>query len=171
LPVSKSLNNLADLLQNQPHRLTEARQLAEEALAIKKTLDPAASQIWNTYHILAKIADKQGDTSQAWEYRRLSRQANAAFAGTHYELRKHGQLIAVVVAGVDDAEARQQLEPVLEESVKKGLGNLVAAIHRILDGERDEEVLCEPLNYEEAPIIYAILQGIADPQTLEALLE
>jgi tetratricopeptide (TPR) repeat protein len=171
LAVSKTLKNLANLLQNQPHRLIEARQVAEEALAIHKTLDPAASNIWNTYHILAKIADKQGDTSQAWEYRRLSREAKAAFAGTHYELRKHGQLIAVVVAGVDDAEARQQLEPVLEESVKKGLGNFVTAIHRILDGERDAEVLCELLDYEEAPIINAILRGIADPQTLEALLE
>jgi tetratricopeptide (TPR) repeat protein len=171
LPVSKSLNNLADLLQNQPHRLTEARQLAEEALAIKKTLDQAASQIWNTYHILAKIADKQGDTSQAWEYRRLSRQAKAAFAGTQYELRKYGRLIVDVVAAVDDTEVRQQLKAAMEELVKNGWHNLVAAIHRILDGERDEEVLCEPLNYEEAPIIYAILQGIADPQTLEALLE
>ncbi len=171
LAVSKTLKNLANLLQNQPHRLTEARQLAEEALAIDKTLDPAAAEIWKIYNTLAKIADKQGDTSQAKEYRRLSRQAKAAFAGTKYELRKYGQFIAVVVAGVDDGEAREQLEPVLENWVKAGKGNLVAAIHCILDGERDEEVLCEPLNLEESMIIYAILRGIADPYTLEALLE
>jgi hypothetical protein len=87
------------------------------------------------------------------------------------ELRKYGRLIVDVVAAVDDTEVRQQLKAAMEELVKNGWHNLVAAIHRILDGERDEEVLCEPLNYEEAPIIYAILQGIADPQTLEALLE
>jgi hypothetical protein len=86
-------------------------------------------------------------------------------------LRKYGRLIVDVVAAVDDTEVRQQLKAAMEELVKNGWHNLVAAIHRILDGERDEEVLCEPLNYEEAPIIYAILQGIADPQTLEALLE
>ena len=171
LGVSKRLNNLAYLLENQPHRLIEAQQFAEEALAIKKTLDPSAAQIWITHNILANIADKQGDTSQAKEYRRLSRQAKAAFAGTQYELRKYGRLIVDVVAAVDDTEVRQQLKAAMEELVKNGWHNLVAAIHRILDGERDEEVLCEPLNYEEAPIIYAILQGIADPQTLEALLE
>ncbi|MBW4592461.1 MAG: CHAT domain-containing protein [Brasilonema angustatum HA4187-MV1] len=176
LKVSGSLNNLANLLQNQPHRLTEARQLAEEALAIDLSLDPAAAEIWKTYSILAKIADKQGDTTQAREYRRLSRQAKAAFAGTQYELWNFGQLIAWVVAAVDDAEARQQLEPMLEELVKEelvknGLGNFVTAIHRILDGERDQEVLCEPLDWQDSMIIFAILQGIADPQSLEALLE
>jgi tetratricopeptide (TPR) repeat protein len=36
----KSLNNLANLLQNQPDRLHEAQQMAEQALAIKETLDP-----------------------------------------------------------------------------------------------------------------------------------
>ncbi|KAB8332559.1 CHAT domain-containing protein [Scytonema tolypothrichoides VB-61278] len=171
LGVSNRLSNLANLLQNQPHRLTDARQLAEEALAIHISLDPAAAKIWRTYNILAKIADKQGDTTQAKEYRRLSREAKAAFAGTKYELRKYGQFIAVVVAGVDDAEVTEQLEAVLENSMKNGWGNLVAAIHRILDGERDQDVLCESLDLEDSMIIYAILQGIADPQSLEALLE
>ncbi|MGB7518590.1 MAG: tetratricopeptide repeat protein, partial [Spirulinaceae cyanobacterium] len=50
---SKALNNLANLLQNQPQRLPEAQQLVEEALAINKTLDPGAAQIWKTYNILA----------------------------------------------------------------------------------------------------------------------
>ena len=162
LQVSWSLNNLANLLQNQPNRLPEARQLAEEALAIMQTLDPAAAEIWTTYQILAEIADKQSDTVQAREYRRLSREARATFAGTRYELQKYGQLIAYVVAAVDNAELRQQLEPVLEERVKNGWGNLVAAIHQILDGERDQDVLCEPLDMEDSMIIYAILQGIGE---------
>jgi hypothetical protein len=165
------LSNLAYLLRTQPNRLPEARQLAEEALAISKTLDPAAAEIWKTYYILAEIADKQGDTTHAKDYRRLSRQAKAAFAGTRYELRKYGQLIAAVVAAVDDAEVRQQLEAVLEELVKRGWNNLVAAIHQVLEGERNEDVLCELLNFEEAPIINAILRGIADPETLKLLLE
>ena len=70
--VATVLNNLAILLKtNYPHRLPEAQQLAEEALAIKKTLDPAMSQIWATYGILAKIAEQQNDTTKAAEYRRL----------------------------------------------------------------------------------------------------
>ncbi|MBD2211347.1 tetratricopeptide repeat protein [Nostoc linckia FACHB-104] len=171
LQASKSLNNLAYLLQNQPHRLLEAQQLAAEALAIDKTLDPAAAEIWKTYCILADITEKLGDTTQAKDYRRLSRQTKAAFEGTRYELRQFGQLITGVVAVVNDAEVRQQLELVLEEWVNAGWGNLVAAIRLVLGGERDEDVLCEPLNFIEAPIINAILRGITDPDTLNELFE
>jgi len=68
--VSKMLSNLANLLQQHfPARLAEARQLAEESLAIDKTLDPVAAQIWKTYNILANIAEQQGETAQAAEYR------------------------------------------------------------------------------------------------------
>ncbi|WP_417910404.1 hypothetical protein [Candidatus Electronema sp. PJ] len=38
--------------------------------------------------------------------------------------------------------------------------NVKAAIQRILSGERDEGTLCEPLNYMEAAVIRAILEGI-----------
>lgn len=168
--ASLVLGNLAHLLQNQPHRLSEARQLAEEALAIMKTLDPAASEIWKIYDTLANIADKQGDTTQAKEYRRQARQAKAAFPGTQYELRQHGQFIARSVAAVDNAEIREQLEIEMENMAKKGWVNLVAAIRSILAGERDENILCEPLDSEHSMIISAILRGIADPQSLAALL-
>ncbi|RCJ18406.1 hypothetical protein A6770_33185 [Nostoc minutum NIES-26] len=171
LQESKLLSNLANLLQNQPQHLPEAWQLAEEALAIDKTLDPAAAEIWKTYNTLAEITDKLGNTTQAKAYRRLSRQAKIAFAGTRYELRQYGQLIAAVVVFVNDAEVRQQLEAALEEWVKVGWVNLIAAIRLVLDGERDEDVLCESLNYLEAPIINAILRGIANPNTLNELLE
>ncbi|MDM8568660.1 tetratricopeptide repeat protein, partial [Thiotrichales bacterium HSG1] len=70
--VAISLNNLANLLQtNYPDRLPEARQLAEEALAIMKTLDSSVSGISATYGVLAEIAEQEGDSSKAEEYRRL----------------------------------------------------------------------------------------------------
>ncbi|MGH1393178.1 MAG: CHAT domain-containing protein [Trichormus sp.] len=159
--ASRVLNNLALILQDQSHRLSEARQLAEEVLAIRKTLDPAAAEIWKTYDILANIADKQSDTTQAKEYRRQARQAKAAFAGTQYELWQHGQLIAEVVAAVGNAEIREQLE-IEMENFAEVWQNLVAAIRLILADERDENILCEPLNLEDSMIISAILRGIAD---------
>jgi hypothetical protein len=85
-------------------------------------------------------------------------------------LQKHGRFIAAVVAAVDDTEVRRQLEPLLA-AVNSSWDNLVRAIHRILEGERDEDVLCEPLDMEDSMIINAILRGIADPQTLKLLLE
>ncbi|MGB5967229.1 MAG: tetratricopeptide repeat protein, partial [Spirulinaceae cyanobacterium] len=164
---SKALNNLANLLQNQPQRLPEAQQLVEEALAINKTLDPGAAQIWKTYNILAEITQKQGESSQARDYRRLAREAKWNFAGTRYELRKHGEFIAGVVAAVSDGEVRQQLEEFISgfEGVWE---NLAAAIRQILAGERDEDVFLEDLDLEDSMIIRAILQGIANPETLQA---
>jgi tetratricopeptide (TPR) repeat protein len=164
-----SLNNLADLLQSQSNRLPEARQLAEEALAIKQTLDPAAAAIWKTYNILAQIAEQQNQPDQVREYHRLARQAKAAFAGTSYQLQKHGQLIAAVVAAVDYDAVRQELEAKMNEA-SPDWANLVAALHRILDGERDEETLWEGLDADDSMIVSAILRGIADPSTLAAVL-
>jgi len=159
--VARGLSNLADLLQNQPERLTEARQLAEQALAIRQTLDPAAAEIWKSYGLLALIAEKQGDGAAAKAYRRLSRDAKMSYAGTRYELeREHRDFILTVIAAVTDAEVRQVLETALD-SAPEDWKNIAHAIRQILAGERDAEVLCEPLNFREAPIVVAILEGLA----------
>uniref|UniRef100_UPI0040561692 tetratricopeptide repeat protein n=1 Tax=Candidatus Electrothrix sp. TaxID=2170559 RepID=UPI0040561692 len=147
-----TLNNLADLLANDPARLDEARALAEEGLAIDKTLDPAAAQIWTTYDLLARIATQQGESSQAAQYRARSRQAYLAFPGWRQQLYRHEELIAVVVQGSD-------VETALARYNDTWI-NLKAAIQRILNGERDEATLSEPLGYEEAAIVHAILVGI-----------
>jgi tetratricopeptide (TPR) repeat protein len=169
--VAKMVGNLAELLQNQPNRLSEAWQLAQEALAIFKTIDPAVAEIWKIYNVLAEISDKQHDSTQAQEYRRLSREARAGFAGTRYELRELGSFIAQVVAAADEVEVRQQLEPLLKELAKYVPSSLIASIHQVLEGERDEDVLCEPLDLGSSMFINAILRGIADPETLKPLLE
>ncbi len=107
------LNNLADLLRAQPGRLAEARQLAEQALAIKQTLDPGAAQIWTTYNILAQIAEQEAQAAtgarqkadlqtQAGEYRRLAREAKRNFAGTRHELLQLAPVILGAVAGCAD---------------------------------------------------------------------
>ena len=157
--ASKVLSNLADLLQQFPNRLNEAKQLAEESLSIKQTLDPAAAKIWTTYELLAQISDKQGDPAKAKEYRRLSRTARANFAGTAYELRQHAPLIEGVVIAVDDAEVRQQLEDFME-GFSSSWQKLIAAIRQILNGERDEDILCEGLNATDSQIVLAILEQV-----------
>jgi tetratricopeptide (TPR) repeat protein len=169
LPVSRALNNLADLLQSQPNPsptdLATARQHAEAALAINQTLDPAAAEIWKNYTILAEIAEKQGRESEARAYRQQARQAKANYAGTQHELKQYAPLIAGVVMAVDDAEVRSQLMPTLDALAQPN-PNFVAAVRRILDGDRDETTLFDSLGSMEAAIIQAILQGIADPSNL-----
>jgi len=163
------LNNFANLLANNyPNRLQEAQKLAEEALALRQNLDSGAAEIWKSYDLLARIVEKQNDIAKASEYRRLSREARAAFAGTRYELRKYGQLIATVVAAVHQGAIRIEIEG---KEAKNVWENLMAAIQRILDGERDKDMLCESLSLTESMIIYAILRGIENPETLKELLE
>lgn len=164
---AQTLGNLASLLRTQPARLVAARQLAADSLAIMQTLEPGAAAIWKIYDILADIAAAAGDAGQARAYRRQARQAKAAFAGTQYELRRHAQLIVAVVAAVQEPPLRAQLESVLE----KRTGKLVAALRRLLDGERDEDALCDELDLQDAMIVLAILRGLDDPQSLAALVE
>jgi tetratricopeptide (TPR) repeat protein len=163
----KTILNIADLLKNQPDRLPEAQQLAEQALAVKETLDPATTEIWLTYELLAQIADKQDNAQEAKKNRRLAREAKANFAGTRYELKqKYSQLILGTVAAIENAEVRKALETALEGFAGQW-ENLKTAIQQILAGERDKEKLCDPLSFGEAPIITAILDGIEQPESLE----
>ena len=161
LEMSNRLSNLAGLLlQTQgDHRLSEARQLAEESLKIKKTIDPAAAQIWNTYTILAEIAIQQGDQQTARDYRRQAHQSYAAFAGSQHKLQQHEDLIQGVVVALEDSDVRQQLEEFLA-GFKGDWQLLAGAIRRILVGERDEDGLCEDLGYRSALIVGEVLKRL-----------
>ncbi len=165
--VASDLNNLANLLQKQPDRLLEAKQLAGQALTIFKTLDPATAELWKIYTILEKIAEKQGNVQEAKKNRRLAREAKANFAGTRYELKqKHSKLILGTVAAIENAEIRKELEAQMETAPEQWK-NVIVATQQILAGERDVDKLCEPLNFDDAPIITAILEGIAHPESLK----
>ena len=168
--VSKMLNNLAGLLQQQPDRLAEARRLAEESLAIKETLDPGAAEIWTTYNILAQIADRQPRPDQAADYRRQARDAKRRFAGTAHELKRHRPLIAATVQALANPELVPALNEALSGMEQHGWTNLVAAIRRLLAGERDADALCGPLDSEDSMIVETILQALADPSLLQTLL-
>jgi tetratricopeptide (TPR) repeat protein len=167
---SKCLNNLANLLQTQPGRLDEARQLAEESLAIKETLDPGAAQIWTTYNILAGIADQQSQPDRAAEYRRLAREAKRNFAGTAHEMKRHLPVILGTLQAIHDPDTTGDFPTALSQMEEHGWSNLVAAIRQILTGERNEQRLCASHDFEDSMIIETILRAIADPTTLSALL-
>ncbi len=178
--LSRDLSNLADLLRTQPGRIAEARELAEEAHALMKTLDPGAAEIWWSYNILAKIADEEAagasDASQraqlqaeAREHRRLARETYRAFPGTRTQLRRHAQLIfAAVFACSGHHEARQTLTEEQAEMRHAGgdWANFATALDRLLAGERDAAALCDGLEYNTTALIEIILAGIVDPETL-----
>jgi tetratricopeptide (TPR) repeat protein len=148
--------NFAVLLFSQS-RLQEAKVLSESALGNGQTIDPAVAKIWELYTLFAMIATTQGDTDAGREYRQLARTAKAAFAGTQFELQQHEPFIAAVVAAVGDKAAESRLESILTQSIENGRGQLVAAIRRVLAGEREVEVLWDDLDLNDSMIIAAIL--------------
>ncbi len=167
--LAKRLHNLANLLQQQPNRLAEARQLAEESLAIKRTLDPGAAEIWTTYSILAEIADRQSRPADAADYRRLARESKRRFAGTAHELKRHLPLIVGTVKALGNPDLMQPFNAALSNMEAHGWTNLVAAIRKLLTGERDPEALCGPLDLEDSMIVETILQALVDPNLLDSL--
>ena len=58
--AAQTWNDLAELLQSQPGRLDDARQLAEHAVTAMQSLDPAAAEVWRGYGILGDIAETGG---------------------------------------------------------------------------------------------------------------
>lgn len=179
--LAPRLSNLALLLFTNPSRLVEARQLAEEALKIKLSLDADGSEVWTTYSVLAKIADKEATLltdirvsaerrEQARYYRRMARNAKRNFPGTRYELRQHAPLIRATILAVLDVTHRPSLDEALPAVQQHGWTNLVTVIERILDGERDADSLCENLNMQDSMIVETILYGLTDPSSVADLL-
>jgi tetratricopeptide (TPR) repeat protein len=157
---SKTLYNLASLLAIQPSRLSEALEFAMKSLCTKESLSPEVARIWTTYDLLARITILQGDIKQGKKYRQEARSAREACAGNQYELQQYESLIAAIVVAISDQTALEQLELVLTILVTNGGEQLVAAIRRILAGERSIKALWDDLNADESMIIQAIIDRL-----------
>ncbi|MFZ2726223.1 MAG: tetratricopeptide repeat protein [Methylococcaceae bacterium] len=167
--LAACLNNLANLLQHQTERLNEALSLAEQALSICKTLDEASSEIWTTYNVLTKIADKQHD-NKARDYRQLARESYCRFAGMPYQIKPWVWLIIEVYNALISESIDEELHNDLEQLKQKGWINLVVALEKLLQGEREPSILMESLNFQEAAIIHIILTALKQPESLQVFL-
>ena len=80
-------------------------------------------------------------------------------------VQAHAALIVAVVGAVRNPASLAELQQTLDVARRNGWEELVAAISRILNGERNHSLLIG-LDEEDKVIIEAILRGIQDPQTL-----
>ena len=152
---SLALSNLADLLQQFRDRLPEARQAAEDSLAIIETLDPNTAEIWKTYKILAKITAQQGETATAQHYRRLERQSYLVAPVCRHDLQQFAPLIEDIV------DNWQNLEPLLAYIRKiNGGSELAQALARWQAGERNEDQLYQNLDYQQSAILHTVLSRL-----------
>jgi tetratricopeptide (TPR) repeat protein len=151
---SATLSNLAALLQQFGDRLPEARQAAEDSLAIKQTLDPNTAKIWNIYQILAEIAAQQGETATAQNYRRLARESYLAAPVCRHDLQQFAPQIEAIV------DNWQDLELLLADLVENGWSELAQALARWQAGERNEDQLYQNLNYQQSAILHTVLSRL-----------
>jgi hypothetical protein len=63
-------------LLDEPFRLAEAAEHAMEALAVAHTLDPTLPEVWATYGVLARVADKDAAATKDSE-RKIALQLRA----------------------------------------------------------------------------------------------
>jgi SagB-type dehydrogenase family enzyme len=90
--AAHSWRELAALLQHQPGRLADARQLAEDALAVAQRADPVSADAWKNYGLLAEIADKERLIADA-----PGRAALDIRARTYRDVQRHGPAIVATL--------------------------------------------------------------------------
>ncbi len=155
------LSNLAGLYLSQA-RLAEAQEYARRALAIKETLDLSA-QPWKTYQILAQIAERQGRLDEVRAWRRKEQESFAAFAGSDQDIKEWLPLINAIVAACNgNQEAQEAVAEFLKQNAE-GWPTTVAAIQKILEGERDFEILTGNMQSRTGVLVtQRILQALSD---------
>jgi tetratricopeptide (TPR) repeat protein len=165
---ARDLNTLARLLLNEVQtgrapieRLAEARDYAEQALAIRETFD-ASSEVWVTLSILADIADKDRRVEVARDYRHRERETFAVFAGNRYIIdREFESLIADVVTATNgDIQARGKVEAVLPQLEADGW-HITGAIQRVWTGVQDWHSLTEEMDPQDALLILRVPETLA----------
>lgn len=118
----RNLSGLADLLQDRPEGLAEARALTEEALASAQANDPIGAAAWRLYGLLADIVEREAAAIPD----HVAKAALEAQARDYRELQQRAPLIARALVSLPD-------EPTLGRAVL--LGQLGRCLH--LGGRAD----------------------------------
>ena len=163
------LHNLASLLVREVqmgrapmNRLIEARGYAEQAQAIQET-QAVSANTWKTFSILVDIAEKEGRTEAARDYRRRERETYIAFEGNHHSIdRQFGELIAIIASAAQgNKQAREATERFLQQlEAELKTQPMIEAIRRLLRGERDRHSLTENLGGRDALLLLRMLEEL-----------
>ena len=75
-------------------------------------------------------------------------------------MQQHEDFIQCVMIALQDSGQLPQLEERLQSHSANGWGDLVAAIRRVLAGERSEDEVCFDLGYRSALIVGEVLKKL-----------
>lgn len=178
IDLAYDFSNLADLLLEQVKkgysshiRLEEARNYAEQALAIKENAG-LFTEPWKTLKILAEITGLQGKTIETDIYLRRQRETYAAYPGNLYDI--HQNFDDFIKEIVSATEGNKQTQTMVEASFSAlGKGDwfrLPSIIQRIWAGERDWDELVKDLGGRAALLIKVVLETLQERNKTDSKL-
>jgi tetratricopeptide (TPR) repeat protein len=100
--LMRNLSGLAELVQDRPGGLSEARALAEEALAAAQAQDPTGAAVWRLYGLLAGIAEQEAAALPVDG----ARAALEAEAEGYRELERRAPIISGALASLPDGHTQ-----------------------------------------------------------------
>lgn len=163
--LARNYNNLAGLLLSaargefgspppaglaEGNLLAEAESLARQAAGLMEQIGNPSLQIWNTYSILARIAEAKGDLTAARDWRRKERAAYVAFPGHWANLsRQYGKLVEAIASGLQGSPAAlatlEQFYPQMLAAPEEW-HTMPEAIRRLLAGASNLDALADEIN-------------------------
>ncbi|MGB1109007.1 MAG: hypothetical protein ACPG4N_01555 [Gammaproteobacteria bacterium] len=142
--------------QGQPaDALTAGQRALRESESLKDWITMA-----QVAGIQVDLSERLGDEQRAGAYRRLRRLAiSCSDEGKAYLIEQQG-FIDQVCEAVRNPANRPALNELLATGESAGWVDGVTAMRRILAGERDENLLCEPLEWRDGILVHTILQEL-----------
>ncbi len=168
---ARFLNTLARLLVKEIHvgraertRLAEARSYLEQCLRIGEQIGDA-NLAAETYNLLVRIAEMEGQPEQARDYRRRERESFVVSEDKRFQFdQQFASLITDVVAAAHgDAQARAKVMKELPAGEQRGW-HISEGIQRIWQGERDGQALTEDLDAGSALVLLRVLERLAEDE-------
>jgi tetratricopeptide (TPR) repeat protein len=152
---------LAEFLLEQ-QKLEEARERAEAALDVAEDLGRRFNP-WETYVLLQRIAEAEGDQDAEAEWRNRAREAFIRSPQAESVRRQWSGLIkAVAKSARGEALGAETVTTIEELESSEQWQELAGAIWRILGGER-RDALYKGLDHVDGTIVHAILHAIEHP--------
>jgi tetratricopeptide (TPR) repeat protein len=109
---------------------------------------------------LAQVCEALGEGAAARDARHRARRLYGQSPQVQEALAAYAPFIEQAVAGAVDPARLAALEPLLAEGEDAGWTAGIAAVRRIVAGDRDEDALCAGLDLDDQQVIWAILQAL-----------
>jgi tetratricopeptide (TPR) repeat protein len=137
--LAEALDHYAGMLVDQTARVGDAHLFASQALELKQQLmDPRASQLWRTYEVLSRIAQRLGQPEEAVLFAQAASNAEVSFGDSE---RRNDHLMVGMVGLHFDTSSDPEVEDLLWERQRLQNGGLSSTLDLIIQGQHSPTML------------------------------